>query len=117
MSCCSGWSQINTCTVGMTLAQISLGNRKVKEEVHFLKGMKGLVLSWETFQKLEIIPEDYLKQINTVSDANGNSSVPLPSKVRRAENFAKLESLNMVKSRLSFQVSFLPAKVIRLIQK
>ena len=58
----------------MTLAQISLGNRKVKEEIHFLKGMKGLVLSWETVQKLEIIPEDYPKQINTVSDTNGNRS-------------------------------------------
>ena len=26
--------------VGMTLAQISLSTRKVKEEIHFLKGMK-----------------------------------------------------------------------------
>ena len=60
--------------VGMTLAQISLGNKKVKEEIHFLKGMKGLVLSWKTVQKLGIIPGDYPKQINAVSDANGNRS-------------------------------------------
>ena len=57
---------------GMTLAQILLGNRKVKEDIYFLKGMKGLVSSWETVQKLGIIPEDYPKQTNAVSDANGN---------------------------------------------
>ena len=72
MPCYSGWSQ--TKPVGMTLAQISLGTRKVKEEIHFLKGMKGLVLSWKTVQKLGIIPPDYPKQINAVSDANGNRS-------------------------------------------
>ena len=60
--------------VGMTLAQISLGNKKVNKEVHFLKGMKGLVLSWKTVQKFGIIPEDYPKQINAVSGANGKRS-------------------------------------------
>ena len=36
--------------------------------------MKGLVLSWKIVQKLRIIPDDYPKQINAVSDANGNRS-------------------------------------------
>ena len=72
MPCCSGWSQTKTCR--NALAQISLGTRKVKEEIHFLKGMKGLVRSWKTVQKLEIIPPDYPKQISAVSDANGNMS-------------------------------------------
>ena len=60
--------------VGMALAQISLGNRKVKEEIHFLKGMKGFVFSWKTIQKLGIMPDDYPKQINAFSHANGNKS-------------------------------------------
>ena len=64
MPCCSIWSQ--------TLAQISLGTRKVKEEIHFLKEMKGFILSWKTAEKLGILPQDYPKQINAVSDANGN---------------------------------------------
>ena len=68
--------------VGMTFAKISLGNREVKEEIHFLKGMKGLVLSWETVQKLGIIPEDYPKQLHSVSGAN-----EIPSVGKTTESF------------------------------
>ena len=58
----------------MILAQISLGNEKVKEEIHFLKGNERTCSFWKTVQKLGIVADDNPKQINAVSDANGNRS-------------------------------------------
>ncbi|KAF0301265.1 Snake venom metalloprotease inhibitor 02A10 [Amphibalanus amphitrite] len=49
-------------SIGKVEVTIRMGDIEVNEQVHIIPGVKRLILSWKTTQRLGIIPEDYPEQ-------------------------------------------------------
>ena len=65
-------------SIGILPVHITLGDTTVEDNVHILPTVTGLLLSWVTTRKLNIIPEDYPRQMKSTrglsSDAAGDAS-------------------------------------------
>ena len=65
-------------SIGVLPVHITLGDTTVEDNIHILPSVTGLLLSWKTTRKLNLIPEDYPRQMKSTrglsSDAAGDAS-------------------------------------------
>ena len=50
-------------SVGVLRAVITLGDARIDEEVHILRGVSGLLISWDATKRLRLVLADYPRQI------------------------------------------------------
>ena len=61
-------------TIGMLKVRIRLGKIEVADQIHIVPGVNRLILSWQTTQRLGLIPPDYPQQRNVLVDADEDVS-------------------------------------------